>query len=380
MHDTSLLQEMREDERRLLEENHFDRPTFLELRRRLLEGELTTEHNRVRGRVVPPEANDLRGLPKKGSARARGLEALGEAALDAGEVGAVVLNGGMATRFGGVVKGCVEVFDGLSFLGLKLRDAQRRGASVPVLLMNSFATDEKTRGHLEKRGYYGFDPENLYTFRQNISVRLTPEGEVFRVGDGDHTLYAPGHGDLPSAIGRGALQWFRERGGKYLLMSNVDNVLATLDPLIIGMHIEAAGQGMEMSVETVEKDPGDSGGMPMKVDGHLQVVEAFRLPEEIDEESVPVFNTNTFVFNAETLGAEPELTWFLVEKMVEGKKAIQFERLAGELSAHLQTQFLVVPRRGDASRFLPIKMPRDLEENREYLRRRWADISENNEG
>ena len=27
----------------------------------------------------------------------------------------VILNGGMATRFGGVVKGVVEVFDGMSF-------------------------------------------------------------------------------------------------------------------------------------------------------------------------------------------------------------------------------------------------------------------------
>jgi UTP--glucose-1-phosphate uridylyltransferase len=39
-----------------------------------------------------------------------------------GEVGAVILAGGMATRFGGVVKAAVEVLDGQSFLELKLKD------------------------------------------------------------------------------------------------------------------------------------------------------------------------------------------------------------------------------------------------------------------
>ena len=40
------------------------------------------------------------------------LEALGAAALERGEVGLVVLAGGMATRMGGVVKALVEAVDG----------------------------------------------------------------------------------------------------------------------------------------------------------------------------------------------------------------------------------------------------------------------------
>jgi UTP--glucose-1-phosphate uridylyltransferase len=374
MHNGSILEQLSEEERRLLEENHFDMEGFLELRRRFIAGELTQESNRIEGKVEPAAAEELQRLPVRDSDQGRAFEELGRAALKAGQVGALVLNGGMATRFGGVVKGCVEVFDGVSFLGLKLRDARRHGRRTPVLLMNSFATDDATADHLDGHNYFGFDRELLCAFRQNISVRLNEAGEVFEGGNGPNSLYAPGHGDLPSAINRGALQWFLDRGGKYLLMSNVDNVLATLDPLVIGMHIAGQTQGVEMTVETVEKDPGDTGGMPMKVDGHLQVVEAFRLPETVNAESVPVFNTNTFLFNVEALERQPALTWFVVPKQVDGQSAIQFERLAGELSAYLKAQFLVVPRRGEASRFLPIKRPEDLDQNRDYLRMRCAEF------
>ena len=79
------------------------------------------------------------------ASRAR-LVARGEAAIAAGEVAALVLNGGMATRFGGVVKGVVPVVAGrpeLSFLAVKL--AGLRAAGVPVVLVNSFATVAASR-------------------------------------------------------------------------------------------------------------------------------------------------------------------------------------------------------------------------------------------
>ena len=52
--------------------------------------------------------------------RERGL-----AALRAGEVGVVILAGGMATRFGGVVKAAVPVTHGKTFLGLKVADVAK---------------------------------------------------------------------------------------------------------------------------------------------------------------------------------------------------------------------------------------------------------------
>lgn len=357
-----------DEEREQLVQNHFDEPTFRELRRRFLADELTEESNRIRGQVELPGPDDVRDLPRPGDRAFERLETIGRQALEAGEVGVLILNGGMATRFGGVVKGSVEVADGLSFLGLKLRDAARWDGQVPVLLMNSFATHDKTREHLEDNDWFGFERSRVHAFKQNISLRLTPAGALYRDAEGEVSAYAPGHGDLPGAVQREALEWFRSQGGKYLLMSNVDNVLASVDPVVVGMHVEAARErGVEMTVEAAPTHDGDKGGMPARVDGHLQVVEAFRFPLGFDATSIPVFNTNTFFFDADALARPFKLTWFVVDKQVGDDTVIQFERLAGELSSFLQAQFVRVPRDGEASRFLPIKRPEDLEESRAYL-------------
>src|SRR5690606_17181716 len=132
-----------EAQRRVLEANHFDVAQFLGLRRAYLSGELSAAKNCLAGAVELPAARDMRALPARGSAAGRAFTALGEAVISRGEVASLVLNGGMATRFGGVVKGCVTVFDELSFLGLKARDVARYGRAGRMLLMNSFATAEK---------------------------------------------------------------------------------------------------------------------------------------------------------------------------------------------------------------------------------------------
>lgn len=364
------LDELSKEQREHLRRYHFDETAFRRLRQQFLDDELDEESNRIRGEVAVPIEGDIVELPDPGTDRYRELAELGRAAIDAGEVGHIVLNGGMATRFGGVVKGTVEVTDGMSFLGLKLRDAARWDGEVPVILMNSFATADKTERHLEAHDYFGFPPEKVWSFDQNISVRVSPDGSIFRDADGDPSFYGPGHGDLSSAIRRGTLQRFREQGGKYLLMSNVDNALATVDPLIVGAHVEASRQrGVRMTVEAAPRYEGDSGGMPARVDGDLQVVEAFRFPTDFDDSSIPVFNTNTFFFDAEALDQDFDLTWFVVQKEADGRPTIQFERLCGELSAFLESQFVAISREGSTSRFLPVKRPADLEEHREYLAR-----------
>lgn len=359
-----------DEQKRVLEQNNFDADQFLELRRAYLAGELSEQANRLEAQVSVPADGDVRVLPNRDTEQARKFIALGKEAIDNGEVGVVVLNGGMATRFGGVVKGCVPVFDDLSFLGIKALDVRRYGTGTKLLVMNSFATDEKTKAHLAEHDNYGLADDQLINFNQNVSIRLTPEGELFREEEGgDVSLYAPGHGDLPSAIGRGAIQKFREAGGKYLLMSNVDNILATIDPLVVGMHVDAASRGAQMTVEAVQKKPGQVGGFVARVDGDPQVVEHFRVPDESIKDELQLLNTNTFMFNADALDDDFELTWFVVDKDVDGDTAIQFERLAGELSAFMQTTFVEVPASGEEARFQPIKRREDLEENRERLER-----------
>jgi UTP--glucose-1-phosphate uridylyltransferase len=332
----------------------FDAVTFERLRAALARGGSEAFTGRLTAAIGLPAATDLTELPAADSAEGRALATRGQAALAAGEVGVVVLAGGMATRFGGVVKAVVEVVPGHTFLQLKLADIARHAvgakARVPVYLMASHATSEGL--HASAR-HVEVDGISLEIVDQSVTLRLLPNGEIFRDSAGRASPCATGHGDLLPTLRRsGALARFRQAGGRMLMVSNVDNLAATLDARVVGAHCRG---GRPVTVEIVRKAPGDRGGIPARVDGHLQIVEEFRLPAGFDGDQVPFFNTNTFVFDAEAIDREFDLDWFLVRRKADGKEALQPERLLGQVTAHLPTQFLVVPRQGPEGRFLPVK-------------------------
>jgi UTP--glucose-1-phosphate uridylyltransferase len=353
--------------RALLDRFGFDQEAFDRLRQRLQGEGRRREHNAIAGQVTPPEAGDVAELPIPGTPARAALHGRGVRALAAGEVGVVILAGGMATRFGGVVKAAAEVVEGRSFLDVKLADvtsvAERTGGRVPVYLMASFATAEAVTA-MGKATHRERVP--VETFTQFVSVRLTPEGELFLGADGRPSLYAPGHGDLTFALrASGVLERFRAGGGRTLLVSNVDNVAATLDPVVLGAHLAA---GRAATVEVVAKARGDRGGAPARVDGVLQIVEAFRFPEGFDQDRIPVFNTNTLILDAAAVDRPFDLSWFDVTKTIDGREAVQFERLMGQLTAFLPSHFLRVDRDGRQGRFQPAKDPEELAQRREEIR------------
>ncbi len=347
----------------------FDRQLFERLRARLRSGDAAAEQqaNIIPGRIEPPTAEDLFALPAPGTPEHAALTAAGEQAIAAGQVGVVILAGGMATRFGGGVKAAVDVLPGWSFLALKLADVQnvatRAGGSVPVFLLVSFATHEVVETLGRKASLPNMPVETVAQF---VSLRLDRNGEIFHEADGEPSLYAPGHGDLTFALrASGALARFRRAGGRMLFVSNVDNLAATLDPAIIGAHLR---QGRAVTVEVVRNEPGDVGGAPARVDGVLQIVEAFRFPPDYPQGQLPVFNTNSFVMDAAAVDRDFDLTFFRVTKKVEDEEVIQFERLVGQVTAFVPTGLVVVPRHAPLGRFEPIKDPGDLDKRRESIR------------
>lgn len=349
--------------RALLDRYGFDRATFEKLRTRLLQGQAGDASNRLKGKVAAPSAGDVVALPAPNTEEHAALYARGQTAIREGKVAAVVLAGGMATRFGGVVKASVEVAEGKSFLDLKLADikacSKRAGGPVPVLLMTSFATDADVTKLAAKANQ---DGQRVSAFAQFISLRLNPDGSLFRDAAGEPSPYAPGHGDLSVALrARGALAQLLSQGVELLYMSNVDNLAATLDPAIIGAHLAS---GKQISVEVADKAKGDKGGAPARVDGVLQIVEGFRFPKDFDQDSIPVFNTNSFVIDARAIDRDFDYTWFAVTKEVEGKSVIQFERLVGELTGFLPCHCIEVTREGAEGRFMPVKDPPELEARR----------------
>lgn len=353
-----------------LERYGFDQTLFASWRRDVAEGRLCEAANKVPSELHVPADGTVANLPRSDSDEARELAALGEDAIRRGEFGMVVLNGGMATRFGGVVKGVVDVLgEGRSFLSLRCQDlketAGRLEGKIPLLLMNSFATEEATKDHFFDHRFFGLDPESIHHFNQFVSVRMTAEGGVLRTADGELSPHGPGHGDFAPALrASGCLERFREAGGKYLFVSNVDNLGARISPVVLGHHIQAQA---EATVELAPKWPGDVGGAPFDVDGKVQLIEQIRYPDGFDADVIDSFNTNTFTFSADALDRDFPLGWYYVEKKVEDQTAIQVERLIGELTRFLTSSFLRVRRSGPETRFLPIKTPDDLEAAREEI-------------
>ncbi len=352
------------DTRRLLAEHGFDAIPFVDFVERLRRSGFDPSLNHVGAELQPPAPECYLPLARPGSAAHAELVTTGQAAMDSGQVAVAVLNGGMATRFGKPVKGVAEALDGRSFLDLKLTQVGRAGAGrVPVLLMNSFATDAATREHLAGLDLGGLE---VRCFTQLVSLRLTGEGELFRDDTGSVSPHAPGHGDFPYALAAsGLLDELSARGVRYITLSNVDNLAASLDPAVLGAHI---GAGRPITVELVPKRPQDPGGVPALVRGRVSIVEGFRLPPSFDLASVPTFSTNNYVFDLGALAQPGELDFFVVAKQVQGRTAVQFERLVNQLTETIDTTWLVVPRHGVESRFLPIKRPEDLRTQAAQLR------------
>ncbi len=347
---------------RVLARFHSDRIPMADLRARLrAAGNDPESLHRIRGPLAPPpDGCETRG-PSPGSDEEAALRVAGTEALLRGELAVVILAGGMATRFGSVVKALAPLHTsgGERFIDVKLADAARWHGRVPVALMTSFATHDLIEGTLTD------PPVPLAYAPQFVSLRLTPEGEWFRTADGELSAYATGHGDLPEALRvSGVLGAWRAAGVRTVLVSNVDNLGATVDPVLYALHRRGHAA---VSVELVEKLAGDRGGLPVLRDGRLVLAEAFRLPAGFPDGAFPLFNTNTLWIDLDALDGPMPWTWCVARKTVDGRPAVQFERLVGELTWWHPTQYVHVPREGTSSRFLPIKEFDDLARHHEAL-------------
>ncbi len=349
----------------------YSRPIFDELRKNYISKDFTLEGNVLKAEVEAPPERTYKLKEEFPAEVKERYFSLGAQAIKEGKVGYVIVNGGMATRFGGVVKGTVKVYDDKSFLQVKLEQVkkiqEKYGVEIPIYIMNSFATSDATREHFRRNENHGFKTDKIRMFTQYIFKRLNPDGSKFYNPDEPMArYYGPGHGDFLYSFKKAKyLPQFLEEGGKYLLYSNVDNLGATIDEVIIGHHI---AQGKEMTVELAKKNEGDKGGAPAVVDGNLQIVEQFKFPAGFDQDTIPYFNTANYVIDAKCLEQDIKLPWYVVEKVVKGKPVIQFEILAGDLSIFLNTGFIVIDRE---QRFIPIKKPGDLAKQKDWLKKKF---------
>ncbi len=367
----------------MLKEYGFDAERFAREQAEVKRGPEVFEQGRITGTIEP-----VTGLPKlhaDGRPSEEQWAELGRRALARGEVACLILNGGLATRFGGGVKGVVPVLEQRSFLGLKLEDVHRAtqtfGRSIPILLLSSFATRHDTERHLEENQYFGLVSDQVVDLLQTISIRLDEQGEPFFDRTGTPHYYAPGHGEFFERLhDHHHFDWLLAQGIRYLVFSNGDNLGATLEPVVLGHHVQS---GADLTIEVTEKrrdanGAWDVGGSPARIDGEVRAVEGFRFPVGFCQDILPYLQANNLVFSLPALGEPLSLPRYPVKKTIDGLTCLGFEAVTCEATSvlladgrpRLRSNLVEVPRDGLYGRFLPVKSRDDLDRIRPALRER----------
>ncbi|KAJ3287918.1 UTP-glucose-1-phosphate uridylyltransferase [Borealophlyctis nickersoniae] len=282
------------------------------------------------------------------------------------------LNGGLGTTMGCTgPKSAIEVREGMTFLDLTVRQIEylnsENKVSVPLILMNSFNTDEETSRIIQK--YKGHQIQ-LLTFNQSRFPRVAKESLLPVPKDPQGRLsdwYPPGHGDLfESLANSGVLDQLIAEGKEYLFVSNVDNLGATVDTTIL-QHLHESGA--EFIMEVTDKTKADiKGGTLIDYEGHIQLLEVAQVPgQHMDDfksvKKFKIFNTNNLWISLKAIKRLLEENALDMEIIVNnkvaesGEKVIQLETAVGAAIKYFKgAHGINVPR----SRFLPVKSTSDL--------------------
>jgi UDP-N-acetylglucosamine/UDP-N-acetylgalactosamine diphosphorylase len=250
---------------------------------RLIEQASSGEEDTYTGTLEPPEVITLAKREKMDEE----AKQIGETALAAGDVAAVLVAGGQGTRLGfDGPKGMYPVTpvmqkslfqlhaEKLLFLG------ERFGNQIPWYIMTSLTNNKQTIRYLQQNNYFGYDHENVYVFIQEMIPAIDRQGKMI-MDEIDHIFMNPnGHGGTVKALSEsGALSDLKERDIDHLFYFQVDNVLTRIcDPIYLGYHILGDS---EMSCKVVHKKyPEEKMGILCIINGENHLIEYSDLSDE----------------------------------------------------------------------------------------------------
>ncbi|HLJ94885.1 MAG TPA: UDPGP type 1 family protein [Gemmataceae bacterium] len=213
----------------------------------------------------------------------------GEDAFRRGEVAALVVAGGQATRLGfDHPKGMFPigpVSDKTLFqihAEKVLALSHRYGKGVPLLVLTSPATDAETQAFFEMQRFFGLAREDVRFFCQGTMPALDwATGKLLLEAPGRLFTSPNGHGGTLLALAEsGLLEQMEQRGIRQIFYFQVDNPLVKVGaPIFLGHHLQT---GAEVSSKIVRKEePNDRLGNLVLVDGRCTMIEYSDLPAEL---------------------------------------------------------------------------------------------------
>lgn len=286
----------------------------------------------------------------------------------------IKLNGGLGTSMGlERAKSLLPVKDNLSFLDIIARQSLK--ANMPLVLMNSFATEQDSLRALKH--YNDMNRTTMpLSFVQHREPKITQSdfSPVQWPQNRDLEWCPPGHGDIYTAlITRGTMSAFASQGYEYVFVSNADNLGAVLDFSILGYMVQHKIPFLMEVADRTEMDK-KGGHLAQRADGQLILRESAQCPAA-DKKSFQditlhkYFNTNNLWIHLPTLsqlmesrGNKLGLPMIRNSKTVDPRDpdstpVYQLETAMGSAIAVFQgSQAVRVPR----SRFAPVKKTDDL--------------------
>ena len=280
---------------------------------------------------------------------------LGHTALIDGKVAVVTLAAGVGSRWtggAGVVKGLHPFckFGGRhrSFIELHLAKSRKISEQyrtwVPHVFTTGYLTHQPINDHLSANQNYGYRGSVYLSQGQSVGLRTIPtvrdlqffweetshqvlDEQQQKVREGLHAalmswaenageandytdnlpmqcMHPVGHWyEIPNMLRNGLLaKMLAEQPQlQYLMLHNIDTLGATLDPRMLGQHIQS---GSCLSFEVIGRRADDRGGGLARVDGKLRLVEGLALPREEDEFKLSFYNTLTTWIDIDQLLAQ----------------------------------------------------------------------------
>jgi UTP--glucose-1-phosphate uridylyltransferase len=299
----------------------------------------------------------------------------GQDALDKTVI--IKLNGGLGTTMGlgqNMAKSLLPIKNRYSFLEIYFHQIQRfkDAMQIPLILMNSFNTHEKTLEALKRLG----KEKDVAYFLQNKYPKVDQQTYAPAHWPKNPSLEwnPPGHGEIYSAFKySGMLEKCLNMGIKYAFISNSDNLGATLNLSILGYF---AQNQVPFIMEVVRRGPSDTKGGHLaqyKKNGQLILREITQCPDDElhifqDIERYHYFNTNNLWINLEILAEYIKKFSFVRLPMICNPKHLdptdltspgvyQLETAMGNaISVFENSQAVVV----DHARYIPVKKNEQL--------------------
>ncbi len=330
-----------------------------------------------KGEISPLAAMELSEITAKKAV----FEEIGVKAIQNGKVGAVLLAGGMGTRLGsddpkgmyniGLTK---EVYIFQRLIENLMDVVKKADTYIHLFVMTSDKNDEATRNFLAEKNYFGYKPEFVHFFIQEMAPATDYDGHVYMESKSKISTSPNGNGGWFTSLQvAGLLDLVHTEGIEWLNIFAVDNVLQRIaDPVFVGATIDA---GASVGSKVVRKSaPDEKVGVMCLEDGRPSIVEYYELTDELmnakDEKGEPAYNFGVilnYLFNVNALETifNGEMPVHVVEKKIphideqgepvkpEAPNGYKFEGLVLDMIHQLDTclPFEVVRSR----EFAPIK-------------------------